>query len=104
MALDLGRARRRLMAVGIEEDRADAIADVVAEATGDLATSQDIVAVKQDLAEVKAELKQDIADLKQEVSEMKAGFYRALWLQSGVLLTALLGVAGLMLTAMRLWM
>ena len=78
MALNLERARRRLMAVGIEGDRADAIADVVADATDDLATKQDI-------------------------AEFKAGIYRALWLQSGVLLTALLGFAGLILTGIRLW-
>ena len=54
MALNLERARRRLMAVGIEDDRADAIADVVGDATDDLAT------------------KQDIADLRAEL-------YRALW-------------------------
>ena len=96
MALNLERARRRLMAVGIEEERADAIADVVADATDDLAT-------KQDLAEVKAELKQDIAELKVGIAELRAELYRALWrLGIGLILagTALLGIQTAILVAL----
>ena len=121
MALDLGRARRRLTAAGIEEDRADAVADVVAEATGDLATKQDIAeleaATKQDLAEVKkdlgeveAALKKDISEIKEDIAELKVEIakldgkmealigklegklFRGLWIQGGTTVAILAGL------------
>ena len=103
MVLDIERATRRLMAVGLDEEVATGIADVVAEATGDLATKADlesaIAKLELDIAEFKREALVEIAEFKSEVlvqiaelradmGQLEGRFFRALWIMGAGLLLA----------------
>ena len=110
MVLDLGRARRRLTAAGMEEDTANAVADVIADATDDLATKQDIAELKEEIARLDGKIDALIGQLEGKIGllEGKIGllegkFFRALWLQGiGLILagTALLGIQTAILVAL----
>ena len=56
MVIDSERATRRLVAVGVDEDMATAIADIVADATEGLATKEDLAEVKADIARLEARM------------------------------------------------
>lgn len=79
----------RKMSDALGDDGADAVAGYVTEATGELATRADIVALQSDLQVLRQEIRGDM--------------YRALWIQGGILLTtmtALVGVGAAIITAL----
>ena len=87
----LAAAARRLKKAGVEPGRAEAIAETIGAAVG-----ADRLATKADMAGLRAEMKADISELKAEISEMKAGMYRALWLQAGGIVAAVVALVKLL--------
>ena len=75
MVIDSERAARRLVAVGVDEDTATAIADIVADATEGLASKEDIADLKVDNAELRVEL----AALRADNAKSEARNARAMW-------------------------
>ena len=84
VSFDTLAAARRLKEARVEPDQAEAIAETIGSAVG-----AGGLATKADLAGLRAELKADI-------SELKAGMYRALWLQAGGIVAAVVALVKLL--------
>ena len=86
VAFDTNAAVRRLRDAGVDERQAEAHIEVVKAAISEgVATKADIAAVKADIAAVKTDL-----------AEQKADIYRALWMQAGVIVAAVVALMKLL--------
>ncbi len=108
VSFDTHAAMRRLGQAGASTPLAEAVVDIVTEATSlnmqmvedlayvksqietKMATKADIASLRGDSATLRAETKADIAGLR-------ADLFRALWIQGGVLAGLILALAGVML-------
>lgn len=73
-AFDTLNAARRLEAAGMHRDQAEAVAAVVREGQGDLATTGDLSALE---------------------ARLTATLYRALWIQAAAIIAAIAALAGI---------
>ncbi len=92
MTFDTRRAVQKLVGVGVDDSHADAIVEVVGDATSPLVT-RDIL---------RAELKDLRSELKAELSEVRAEFHRALLIQAGVVLAGVAAIAAIATLLARL--
>ena len=118
MNVDTLKITQELEAVGVERKQAEAHAKVIYLALDvsqdDLATKTDLRLLRTDIETGSAEMRADMetrlsemradmetrfsemrADMETRLSELKADFYRALWINSGVVVTiigVLLGI------------
>jgi hypothetical protein len=74
MAFDTRRAVQKLVGVGLDDSHADAIVEVIGDATSPLVTL-------------------DI--LRAELKDLRAEFYRALLIQAGIVLTGVAAIAAI---------
>ena len=126
VSFDTHAAMRRLGQAGASTPLAEAVVDIVTEATSlnmqmvedlayvksqietNMATKADIAALRGDSATLRADAKADIAALrgdsatlraetKADIASLRADLFRALWIQGGVLAGLILALAGVML-------
>ena len=126
VSFDTHAAMRRLGHAGASTPLAEAVVDIVTEATSlnmqmvedlayvksqietNMATKADIAALRGDSATLHADAKADIAALrgdsatlraetKADIASLRADLFRALWIQGGVLAGLILALAGVML-------
>ena len=126
VSFDTHAAMRRLGQAGASTPLAEAVVDIVTEATSlnmrivedlaylksqietNMATKADIAALRGDSATLRADTKADIAalrgdsatlraDTKADIAALRADLFRALWIQGGVLAGLILALAGVML-------
>ncbi len=126
VSFDTHAAMRRLGQAGASTPLAEAVVDIVTEATSlnmqivedlaylksqietNMATKADIAALRGDSATLRADTKADIAalrgdsatlraDTKADIAGLRADLFRALWIQGGVLAGLILALAGVML-------
>ncbi len=81
-AFDTLNAARRLEAAGMQRDQAEAVAAVVREGQGELATT---------------------ADLSTLEARLTATLYRALWIQAAGIIAAIAALAGIAIGLASLW-
>lgn len=91
--IDTLKLARRLAAAGMP----DAAADAIAEAMGDVDTSD--LATMTDLAELRTATKADIAELrtalKTDIAELRAEIFRLMYLQTGTIIAAVAVIAAI---------
>ena len=126
VSFDTHAAMRRLGQAGASTPLAEAVVDIVTEATSlnmqivedlaylksqietNMATKADIAALRGDSATLRADTRADIAalrgdsatlraDTKADIAGLRADLFRALWIQGGVLAGLILALAGVML-------
>ena len=107
-AFDTLAAARDLEAAGVERAHAEAIAGAVRKAAGagheELATKADIdrleAATKADIDRLEAATKADIdrleAATKADIAALEARMYRALWMQAGAIVAAVVALVKLL--------
>ena len=93
-AFDTLAAARAIEASGLQRPQAEAIADAIRAAQGELATRADLQTttseLRADLQTTTSELRADLAELRTEFANLRADIYRALWVQ-GAGLAAVFG-------------
>ncbi|MYD66649.1 MAG: hypothetical protein F4X26_11835 [Chloroflexi bacterium] len=96
MAFDAERAARRLTDTGMEPRAATGVADLVDDATADLATESSLARLEGKVDTSVAELRADMARLEGKLdasfAELRADLYRALWLQGAAIVGAIAAV------------
>ena len=88
MTFDTRRAVQKLVGVGLDDSHADAIVEVVGDATSPLVT-RDI-------------LREELKDLRAELKDLRAEFYRAMLIQAGIVLTGVAAIAAIATLLARL--
>ena len=81
MTFDTRRAVQKLVGVGLDDSHADAIVEVLGDATSPLVT-RDI-------------LREELKDLRAELKDLRAEFYRAMLIQAGIVLTGVAAIAAI---------
>ena len=100
MILDTLKLKTKLEHAGMDDQLAVVIADALGNADVDqLATKADlrteIDTVKAEIATVKAEIATVKADIQTEIATVKADLYRALWIQWGATVAAIVTISKL---------
>ena len=90
VSFDTHAAMRRLGQAGASTPLAEAVVDIVTEATS---LNMQMV---EDLAYVKSQIETNMAT-KADIESLRADLFRALWIQGGVLAGLILALAGVML-------
>ena len=90
VSFDTHAAMRRLGQAGASTPLAEAVVDIVTEATS---LNMQMV---EDLAYVKSQIETNMAT-KANIESLRADLFRALWIQGGVLAGLILALAGVML-------
>ncbi len=90
VSFDTHAAMRRLGQAGASTPLAEAVVDIVTEATS---LNMQMV---EDLAYVKSQIQTNMAT-KADIASLRADLFRALWIQGGVLAGLILALAGVML-------
>ncbi len=88
MIFDTRAAVQKLVGVGLDDSHADAIVEVVGDATSPLVT-RDI-------------LREELKDLRAELKDLRAEFYRAMLIQAGIVLTGVAAIAAIATLLARL--
>jgi len=88
--LDTHKAVKQLEQAGFQEIQAEAVVAMVSETIGGN------IATKADVGEVRAEMQAMKAELRTEMQAMKAELYRALWVQTGVIIGAVVALVKLL--------
>ena len=98
-AFDTLETMRDLEAAGVERAHAEAIAGAVRKAA---VADRDALATKADITRLEAATKADIARLedKLETKADKADLYRALWMQTGAIVGAIVATAAAVVVAL----
>ena len=92
---------KRLKGAGMNESQAEAVAEAI---HGNISAATAHLATKDDLAAVKSQLEARISSVKSELStDIAALESRLVWRLSGMMLGTMLGTAGLVLAALRLF-
>ena len=96
-AFDTLETMRDLEAAGVERAHAEAIAGAVRKAA---VADRDALATKADIARLEAATKADIARLeaaaKADLAALEARMYRALWMQAGAIVAAVVALVKLL--------
>ena len=107
MVFDTHAIARSLTAADLTDAQADAITDAVREAA-----EHDAAAVDIDALATKADLKAEVAALeermahfatKEDLTALEARIYRAMLVQAGAIVGALVGIAGMVVGVLRLF-
>ncbi len=83
-AFDTLTCARRLKAAGVDEAQAEAVRDAIAEG---------VASLRADLKTETASLR---AGLKTEIANLRADLYRAMWMQAGVVVAAIVALVKLL--------
>ena len=94
---------RALTAADFTPAQADALTDAVRQAAEHDAAGVDVgtLATKDDIAALKGAMKAHFAT-KAEITALEARIYRAMLVQAGAIVGALVGIAGIVVGALRL--
>ena len=96
MTFDTRRAAQKLTEAGVDADEADAIVEVMGDATSPLVTQENLrgelaefrADIRAEFAEFRAEIRAEFtefgAELRADMKDMRAEFYRAMVIQTGV--------------------
>ena len=104
---------RSLTAADLTDAQADAITDAVREAAEHdaaavdvdaLATKADVAAVQADVVALEARLEERMTHFatKEDLTALEARIYRAMLVQAGAIVGALVGIAGMVVGVLRL--
>lgn len=93
--LDTLTAADQLVDAGIESRQAKAIVSVIRDSEESAATKADLNTLKMELESSLTTVKAGLeADLKTSLAQMETRLYRALWIQAGGIVGALVGLIG----------
>ncbi len=92
-AFDTLETMRDLEAAGVERAQAEAIAGAVRKAA---ATDRDALATKADITRLEAAARADTASLETKIANLRADVYRALWMQAGAIVAAVVALVKLL--------